>query len=87
MKLRWMRTRDNFVNFLKVLMLEADDEKNLRSSGRTPVLIDRPVHREFRVVRRFAGNRQLQILNKPAFHPMTAVRPLIVHSSQNEGSD
>jgi hypothetical protein len=66
-------------------MLEAD-RQNSGSSSRTPVPIDRAVRRAFRAVRRFAGNRRLQILSNPAFHPMTPVRLPIVRSSQNEGS-
>ena len=56
-------------NFLKVLMLEAEIKKS-HSSSRTSIPIERPVHREFRAVRRFAGKRSLQILTKPAFQPM-----------------
>ena len=70
---------------IKAVMLQTD-RKNSRSPSRTPVPVDRPVHRELRAVRRFAGNRQLQILSKPAFHPITFIRLPVVRSSQNEGS-
>ena len=59
------------------------DKKNSRSPNRTPVPVDRPVHRGLRAVRRFTGNRQLQILSKPALHPMKRVRLPVVRGSQN----
>ena len=66
-------------------MLEGDP-KYSRSSGRTPVPIDPPVHRELRAVRRFSGNRRLQILNNPRSPADDPERLPSVRSSQNEES-